>query len=308
MGDEGLREYFLQSFPGVSWSVVSASPAENELCRLPCGVRSFFSFRWIATVRAIAKADAVVFGGGTLFTDAESVKACILWSLHAWCARLLRTPIFLSFQGVGPFKTRVSEWCARSVFRCACYVSVRDMYSYDRIKKWNLSTEIVQTFDPLYSSFYTQKNELSIKKVFIAIPRINSGAMFEESFKNLLQNAWDSVHILSMHSSSSSEQGYCEHLQSLVPNASVLAVSTLQDLCLEISRASVVVSERYHGALAAMALGVPVHIVVQSSEDKLQSLVQYKHASPKELQSLVQTGHQSLQKSLQSCCSNCGQE
>ncbi|MBI5155969.1 hypothetical protein HZA45_01700, partial [Candidatus Peregrinibacteria bacterium] len=81
-GDEALRSYFLKSFPEIEWQVVSARPTADELPRLPAGPRSLFTTKWFRTIKALRHCDAVVFGGGTLFTDSESVFACFLWWLH----------------------------------------------------------------------------------------------------------------------------------------------------------------------------------------------------------------------------------
>ena len=101
VGDEALREYFLRRYTSHRWTVLSAHPSTpQELPRLPSGIRSFLSFKWLRTLNQLPDFDAVVFGGGSLFTDIESPLACILWWLHVRAARFFGKPVLLAFQGV----------------------------------------------------------------------------------------------------------------------------------------------------------------------------------------------------------------
>ena len=90
-GDEILKDYFLERFPGIEWIVCSACPVSGEVWRLPAGVRSFLSFKWLYTLWVLRKSDGMVFGGGSLFTDVESVRACFVWFAHAFAKTQLYT-------------------------------------------------------------------------------------------------------------------------------------------------------------------------------------------------------------------------
>ena len=150
-GDDALRDYFLTAFPEIEWTVVSASarpPVRPErtipiVPRLPLGFRSLFR-PWWRTLRAIARTDAVVFGGGSLFTDSESLFACFLWGMHACVARFFHRPVFLASQGIGPFRTRLGEGIARSVALRSAFLSVRDTASMARVETWGLNKKCIQ--------------------------------------------------------------------------------------------------------------------------------------------------------------------
>jgi len=100
LGDELLREAHLRNETNVQWTVCSASPKDGQLPRLPLGVRSFLTTPWWRTFTALRNVDAVVFGGGTLFTDGESIRACMLWWWHAFIAHVFGQPILLADQGI----------------------------------------------------------------------------------------------------------------------------------------------------------------------------------------------------------------
>ncbi len=277
-GDEILREYFLERFPDVTWQVLSAHPREGELSRFPGGVRSLFSLRWVQTLRVLQKADGMVFGGGSLWTDAESVEACILWSIHAWFARLCRKPYFLAFQGIGPFRTRLGKWLARWVIAHASFISVRDPGSRGRIEEWKKNTRVVQSFDPSLQLLEREKSNYRTKNLFIFIPRFSTGwdegniTKFLSTFRSL-QESGCSLRIISLHPGDRAEIALCQSFAEPL-GITEEKVSTLRDLPALLADAKCVMTQRYHGALSALSQGVPFFVLRQEKGDKLDALAE----------------------------------
>lgn len=270
-GDEALREYFLRAFPGVRWTVVSARPAEGELPRLPMGVRSFFRTPWSRTLRTIRRSDAVVFGGGTLFTDIESVKACFLWGVHALAARAFGVPYHLAFQGIGPFKTRVGERIARWVVRSARHVSVRDAASAARVAAWR--KDAVETFDPVFLHFQNHKRDRAPANTYLLIPRHTSGASFRAALEAHATNLRHVAIVIALFQPDDArERNVVETIRRSYPEATVRTIRETDDLMELLSSASHCVCERFHGALAAIAAGTPLTIVAQAEGDKLSAI------------------------------------
>ncbi len=306
LGDEALRDYFLDAFPEVTWTVLSASPAADahELPRLPFGLRSFISGGWFKTITAYRRCDAVVFGGGSLFTDVESVKACFLWTWHASLAFLLRKPVFLAFQGMGPYKTKAGERLARFVARRARFISVRDRASYQRVASWGLSTEIIQTFDPVFSVMEKQKVVNRSKNVCTIIPRANSSDALMQSAISLLRMRPYIHHlqILLMQPGDAGEQAIARRLErELGLHATVIDARTLRELMKGVGNSAIVLSQRFHGALAALASGVEVEIVPQGKGDKmyeLQQMIDQGMADVSHLCCVVEHGRLSLSSAL----------
>lgn len=277
LGDEALKEYFLRAFPEVKWTVVSAHPSLHQLPRLPAGIRSFFGTHWMQTVTTIRTADAVVFGGGTLWTDIESPLACVLWFLHARLAAFFGTPYFLAFQGFGPFRTFIGKKLARWVVCHAAFVSVRDEESARRAEGFAPSVRIVRTFDPVILDVHRHTEQHAPKKI-ILIPRAHSGAVFSHEARALASTYADaSISIILMQPDDAREQRVAKRLQEELHERPVesIGVYALADLCHHLAGATVVLSQRYHGALIALALGVPTQIVSQAAGDKLSDLQQY---------------------------------
>ncbi|MFH1444637.1 MAG: polysaccharide pyruvyl transferase family protein [Candidatus Peregrinibacteria bacterium] len=297
-GDELLREYFITSYQEAQWRVLSADPTQGEFPRLPAGIRSFLFTSWWRTLKAIRLSDGMVFGGGSLFTDVESIRAPLLWWWHAFVARMLGRPIILAFQGIGPFRTRIGEWCARWVVARALFISVRDPASFQRVQSWKMNTKVIQTADPALSLFKAENRSSSSQKLLVIIPRRNSTIPFNERATALRNSAsWDAVHILSLQPQDRAEQRVCRTIaQSLsLPESSIISVGSLEALVAEISEAQLVLAERYHGALAALALGVPFDVVSQAKGDKLSALTSI---SAPELRDALSEGERQLRSVL----------
>jgi polysaccharide pyruvyl transferase CsaB len=79
-----------------------------------------------ASQEAIRKADLVILGGGGLFTDAESLKAPIIWAKQAAACHKLGTPYICYGQSIGPLKNFRSRKLAKDTFKNAKAILVRD--------------------------------------------------------------------------------------------------------------------------------------------------------------------------------------
>ena len=298
-GDDALRDYFLQAFPEVDWRVVSGHPGKGELPRLPAGIRSFLTFGWIRTLNAIRTADAVVLGGGTLFTDIESPRACFMWWLYVCAAALFGTPSFLAFQGIGPFVTVRGEQLARDAVRRAKFISVRDDESARRASSLAPDKKVVQTFDPVFTLFEEENDHHDTKKVLSIIPRHNSGKAFDDMVTREMQKGWDAVKILSFESDDPAEQRVCARLQEMT-QAEIVPVRTVEDVKNALGDAWLVLTHRYHGAIAGLAMGKLVKVCSQAPGDKLEvigRLCEEDDAGDR-LRVLVRAGEQALRTEL----------
>lgn len=305
LGDEALKEYFLRAFPNVQWQVVSAYPEQGELPRLPGGLRSLLSLSWRGTARALRRSDGIVFGGGSLFTDIESPRACIVWWVHVAFARLFRKKIIFAFQGIGPFQTTVGEWCARCAVRWSFSVSVRDPSSAARVEAWKLNKKIVQSFDPVFCGIEKQPPNLAAQGTLIVIPREHSDSRLTHRVNELLAGSrFTRVRVLSLKPDSPEESAYCRSLlESAAAEAELVPVRTLSALSAEVSKGSLVLTQRYHGGIAALALGVDLEVMSQGEGDKLDSLGDFvrstpSHGRPRRIGELIAAGEHALRECL----------
>ena len=283
LGDDALEQYFLRTFPEVEWTIVRAEGWKEKkeiVPRLPFGIRSLFT-PWWRTIFAILRADRIVVGGGSLFTDIESLRAVLLWSFHALIAIIFQKPFILAFQGIGPCNTWIGRGLTRFVLSHASQISVRDHVSASFVKSLLSNKKIVQTFDAIYKEFCSFKKE-SIKNVFIINPRDNSSKKFiDHSVADALQSfkagTCTEVHIVLLKPDDRRECSIAEQLRSSFVNipCQVVPVRSVQDLQHALQNAHSMMTQRYHGALAAMAQGIHLTIVPQGEGDKLDALQKF---------------------------------
>lgn len=300
LGDEAFPEYFQSRFPEIDWVIVSAESGA-QYPRLPLGLRSLFR-GWWRTLKALKTCDAVVFGGGTLFTDVESVKACFLWGWHAKVAHFYRKPIYFAFQGVGPFRTGVGERIAKKALARGTFLSVRDPESLKRVSSWSLPMQPIETADPvmllLSGGMPGQKKHLAI------IPRANG------SFELILQ-AWESLkdkglkpRIVSLQPDDPHEYRLCQKLAQALA-APVTGVRSCSELREAMESAGYVITQRFHGAVAAVAADVPFTLIPQYVGDKLSVIAALaRESGMQELRerwlSQVEGGEKTLKQALNS--------
>ena len=298
LGDEALKNYFQSHFPNVHWDILSAHPSSQELPRLPAGLRSFFSFQWIRTWKALRHSNGIVFGGGTLFTDTESVHACILWGVHAWAARMLKKPYFLAFQGVGPVHGRLGTAITGYVLAHATFISVRDRASVLEVQRLAPTVPCLQTFDPMFLITAEQKKEPSSKKTLVVIPRSAVSLSFEERVKEMAP-AYEEILILSLQPGNAREQETCKRLSAMLgANATHHAVHSFAELVALLGHATFVLSQRYHGLLAALALGIPSQAVPQKEGDKLASLEKEWQGNMEDVQKSIAHAETALKEAM----------
>jgi polysaccharide pyruvyl transferase WcaK-like protein len=243
----------------------------------------------------------VVFGGGSLFTDVESSHACFLWFIHAWTSFMVGTPYFLAFQGIGPFRTKWGRRLAMWTVKHAAYVSLRDEESVVRLADFTMNTKCIRTFDP---AILLIRKSFSVRSqnVITIIPRSNSKSKFIQAVQNVLaQQKSAHISILLMQPDDSREKAVADILLQLCKGRGfVTALSSFDELCENVAQSSLVLTERYHGALAALALRVPVKIITMAEGDKLSSLRMYAEGiSPiGEMFSLARHGEDTLRHAL----------
>lgn len=301
MGDEALRSYFIASFPEVQWSVLSACPLPGELPRLPFGIRSLLRTPWWRTIRAIRASEGVVFGGGTLFTDVESVRACWLWWWHVLIAALCGRPVFFAFQGVGPWTTRVGEWLTRWSFTRAAFISVRDDGSFRRLSSLLKNTIIVQTFDPAITQIEEKKDGVRTNSLFV-IPRANSGSDLLDAFAKLYASrTWETVTIVHLQPQDAGERSVAQSLRGLLregQECTVRSCTTMRELGDMLRNAGHVLTHRFHGGLAALMVGASFTAVHQDAGDKLAQLAGWQQEGSGALRARVAAGEIALRQAL----------
>ncbi|PKL36793.1 hypothetical protein CVV38_02755 [Candidatus Peregrinibacteria bacterium HGW-Peregrinibacteria-1] len=151
-------------------TVLSANPesttAQHQVKAtppFPSGPRSLLkNFRNNATTNAVRQSDYFILGGGGLFNNL-SFKATIIWSIQAFFAIRLKTPLLCLGQSVSYIKNPIARFLVHKTFKKAQQITVRDQNSIKALQKMGIKSniELVEDFafkSPLHDSNENDQN------------------------------------------------------------------------------------------------------------------------------------------------------
>lgn len=114
------------------------------------GVRAVHRMKLGEVRRAIRESDGLISGGGSLLQDATSPKTIPYYLGVIKIAQLLRKPVFIYAQGIGPVNRKLFHPMIRSVFRKCAYISVRDAQSAELLQSMGIRGEDIHVVpDPV---------------------------------------------------------------------------------------------------------------------------------------------------------------
>ncbi len=304
-GDEAILEGLLEGLTGLcsvnkdNIVVVSADPdftknnfRVKSVYHLPFGLRSFFGFRFLKTIKAIIKADIILFGGGGLFQDKEK-RAFLMWAFFLRVCLFFKKKVILVANSVGPLFSKKYKSMASKLFARVDFFSVRDDQSKDflinldvdekkiirccdavfllDLKKWNKKFLCCNDFGsndrkfPLKKFFKISKN---LGLLFALHGEHTSETELGEISDFLLKLKKDSIYpsFLPMQSVGVHDFDLAKDLGLFCyPVNSLLEVKRI------IARSEVVISSRLHAIILAMLSGVP--FIAFSKMDKVKNFL-----------------------------------
>lgn len=102
--------------------------------------------------RALPNADALFQGGGSLLQDATSARSVFYYLYVILAARMIRRPVFLYAQGIGPLTLPTSRAAVRTVLNRVQAITVRDTASRALLESLAVSKPPVYvTADPVWA-------------------------------------------------------------------------------------------------------------------------------------------------------------
>ncbi|MBI2464362.1 polysaccharide pyruvyl transferase family protein [Candidatus Peregrinibacteria bacterium] len=189
-GDEMILAALLQHIrfiaPKTHITVLSADPSHTKVFHkvesvffLPFGFRSFFRglFRGelMKTFQAYRKADAVLIGGGGLFTD-ERIYAIFLWGFHVLVAIICFKPFYIYAQSIGPLRYFLSRSIVSFLFKKAQRISVRDYASKKLLIALGIHKPILVLPDPALSLNFDKHEVENRFRLFSARYELKNGS------------------------------------------------------------------------------------------------------------------------------------
>ncbi|MDO8588465.1 MAG: polysaccharide pyruvyl transferase CsaB [Armatimonadota bacterium] len=153
VGDEAVLAGTLASFRSlnadVEITVLSGDPADTTAVH---GVASLPRYSLSAVTQAIRQSDLLLSGGGSLLQDVSSARSAAYYFGVIALAELLRVPVMLYAQGVGPITRTVTALQARLLLNRVALASVRDADSADLLRRLGVKRPPIHvTADPSFA-------------------------------------------------------------------------------------------------------------------------------------------------------------
>lgn len=150
-GDEAMLRAIVESFRRQSKlariTVLSANPQKTERYN---GVVGVDRMSWKDVRRAIAEADLVISGGGSLLQDVTSTRSIYYYLSIIALAKLYHKEIMIYAQGIGPIRKKAARFFTRFLLNRVSLITVRDEKSAEELEKLKVRPELIQvTADPV---------------------------------------------------------------------------------------------------------------------------------------------------------------
>ena len=152
-GDEAMLTAIVdalrQEKPEVKITVMSGNPrvtAERHQ------VEAVPRFDILQVLKAMAKTDLLLSGGGSLLQDVTSTKSLFYYLSILALAKLMGKKVVLFAQGIGPINSPLARRLTGYICRKADIITVRDDGSFEELKTMGLDSEkIIITADAVFS-------------------------------------------------------------------------------------------------------------------------------------------------------------
>ena len=150
-GDEAMLAAMIEVLseldPKLHITVISADPEDTERRH---GVKAIPWLGFGAIWSAIREADLVISGGGSLLQNVTSGRSLYYYLSVIFLARLLRKPVMLYAQGIGPVCGRFPRWLMTTVSQKVSQITVRDYGSLKELESLAVTRPPVEvTADPV---------------------------------------------------------------------------------------------------------------------------------------------------------------
>lgn len=150
-GDEAVLYSMVQALrsfvPGLEITVLSHCPEQTAAS---LNVDAVNRWQLTAVAGAMRRADLVISGGGSLFQDVTGWKSLLYYLGVVVLARLLRKPVVVYAQGLGPLKRTFSRRLAGRVLNSVQLITLRDSESRQLLEELGVRRPPVYvTADPV---------------------------------------------------------------------------------------------------------------------------------------------------------------
>jgi len=127
-------------------TVLSANPARTQGLY---GVQAVDRWDKKVLYRTIKQCDLLISGGGSLLQDVTSANSPLYYLGIIKLAQLMKKPVVIYAQGIGPLKRKRNRWLTKCILNKATAITVRDNASAEELKRMGIKRIINVTADPV---------------------------------------------------------------------------------------------------------------------------------------------------------------
>lgn len=201
-GDEAMLAAMLEVFseldPKLNITVISSDP-DYTIKRH--GVKAVNWLNVVAILKVLTKADLLISGGGSLLQNVTSGRSLYYYMGILFLAKLVRTPIMLYAQGIGPIYGRFARQLMCWFGNHSSLITVRDEDSLCELKDLKITKPFIKaTADPVLAINSVDKKigQRILKKYHVSITKPIVGISVREwrewtHYKEILAEAADRV-------------------------------------------------------------------------------------------------------------------
>jgi len=151
-GDEAILDALLQSTRALpvppQITVLSKTPEETAKKH---GCNTVPRFNVFRVFRAMRRADLLISGGGSLLQDKSSTRSILYYLSIIRLAKLLKKPVMLYANGIGPVSRPRNRKLVRTVVNRADLVTLREESSREELLRMGVTKpELHVTADPIF--------------------------------------------------------------------------------------------------------------------------------------------------------------
>jgi polysaccharide pyruvyl transferase CsaB len=261
-GDEALLASLLQMLPEqVTPIVLSGNPETTyKAYGETYGVKAIDRFSGLALAAAFHRADAFIFGGGSLMQDATSLLSPFYYGGLMGLAQRRSLATVAWAQGIGPLNRGIVRRLTRSVFAGCDGVSVRDAGSAQLLAQWQVPC--VMAPDPVWALAATAPPQLAtLPPGTVAISLRPHPLLTPERLDCLTQalvtlQQQTQAHVLLVTFQPQRDSDLAHHLQAHLSGSSeIVALANPRQLKGLFQGVKLAISMRLHGLIMAAAEG-----------------------------------------------------
>jgi len=260
-GDEAILSVIVKKLKeyGHKVTVLSSDPAYTK------GkfkyIRCVNMFKIPDVLGIISRTDFVISGGGSLLQDATSLKSLLYYLFIIFAGLIFGKKVIIFAQGIGPINTPIGKFLTGFLLKKCVYVSVRDVKSFELLKKWGVNTELL--CDPIFSAEVPEIEKTNTLAIQLRDWK-NMNEDFIDRLAHLVVNNFSDMDIDIYSFQDSIDLEVCQKFEKAVKllnsdiKTKIFTGLTDEETIQNLARAKYMIAMRFHALIVGLISGVKV--------------------------------------------------